>query len=326
MLPEIWSFLESEGGVLRGTARKMAAEASRTARIFHGTAAGFVFGPPGPRLLGELKPYGLPKIYLSPARPQLSPEGIAAAIAAAAVRWRPVGLLFDNLPLGAEVAARAAASLERGLVANCIEFELDGEQPVARKTVYGGRAHALYTWNTPPPYLATVDTTALEDLKAGTPIEPEVVPIAAAEAEPLTGLTGKWEMDLADLDLSEARVVIGVGRGVDGSDMEHINRLAEILRGVIGGSRIAVYKGLVGLERQIGTTGKWLDSDLYLAIGISGAPQHVMGIKEVKNIIAINISKQAPIFKYAGLGVVGDLRQVVPELVKMLEARGKGPA
>ena len=82
----------------------------------------------------------------------------------------------------------------------------------------------------------------------------------------------------------------------------------------------AVYSGLVPLERQIGTTGKWLGSEVYIAVGISGAPQHVMGIKAVKRIIAINKAREAPIFKYAKLGIVGDLYQVVPELIHQLKA------
>lgn len=81
-----------------------------------------------------------------------------------------------------------------------------------------------------------------------------------------------------------------------------------------------MYYGLVPVERQIGTTGKWLNSELYIAIGISGAAQHVMGIKEVKHTIAINISKQAPILKYAQLGVIGDLHAIVPELLALIEA------
>ena len=92
------------------------------------------------------------------------------------------------------------------------------------------------------------------------------------------------------------------------------------MKAVIGGSRIAVYSGLIPLERQIGTTGKWLNSEVYVAIGISGAPQHVMGIKEVKRIIVINKAREAPIFKYAKLGIVGDLYQVVPELIEQLKA------
>jgi electron transfer flavoprotein alpha subunit len=119
-------------------------------------------------------------------------------------------------------------------------------------------------------------------------------------------------------------VVIGVGRGVAKESMELVEALAKGVRGVVGGSRIAVYNGLVPLRRQIGTTGRWLDSEIYLAIGISGTPHHVMGIKEVKNLIAINIDRQANIFKYASLGAVADWREVTPLLTGLLEeAKGR---
>jgi electron transfer flavoprotein alpha subunit len=164
----------------------------------------------------------------------------------------------------------------------------------------------------------------LEDVKDNREIEPEIIYEEVKDEESLTRLLDKWEVGLSELDLGEARVVIGVGRGVKAPFMEAINRLAEPVKGVIGGSRIAVYAGLIPLERQIGTTGKWLNSDVYIAIGISGAPQHVMGIKEVKEIIAINTAKEAPILRYAKLGIVGDLYEVVPRLIEQLEAGIKG--
>ncbi len=94
-----------------------------------------------------------------------------------------------------------------------------------------------------------------------------------------------------------------------------------MMEAVIGGTRIAVYSGLIPLERQIGTTGKWLANELYLAIGISGAPQHAMGIKEVKTTIPTNKTREAPIFRYATLGIIGDLYEVIPSLITLLEQK-----
>jgi electron transfer flavoprotein alpha subunit len=324
MLPEIWSFIEIEDGSLHDTAHKMAAEARRTANIFNADPCAIIYGPYSPSILAALKWYGLKKVYLFQGESLLSPEVIAHSLHSAAVRLSPQFILFANTPLGAEVAARAAASLQRGLISNCIDFESEDGKPVARKMVFDGKAHAAFAWMTPPPYLATIDSSALEDVKDKNETEPEIIYEEVKEEVSLTRLLKKWKVGLSELDLSEARIVIGVGRGVKAQFMEVINRLAEPIKGVIGGSRIAVYNSLIPLERQIGTTGKWLNSDVYIAIGISGAPQHVMGIKEVKNIIVINISRQAPILKYAKLGVVGDLYEVVPNLIELLEANIKG--
>ena len=182
----------------------------------------------------------------------------------------------------------------------------------------------MCSWTAPPPYLATIDTSALENVKEKNRTEPEIIREEVKSEICLTNLSKKWEVGLTELDLSEARIVIGVGKGVRPEFMETINRLAGSIKGVIGGSRIAVYNGLIPLERQVGTTGKWLNSEVYITIGISGAPQHVMGIKEVRNIIAINVAKEAPIFRYAKLGIIGDLYEVVPELIDLIEADPKG--
>jgi len=320
MLPEVWSFLEIENGDLHDNACKMAAEARRAARIFNIAACGVIFGPCSSGALEELKWYGLHKIYLFPGEPPFSPEIIARSIHSATERLNPQFILFENNPSGSEVAARVAASLERGLISVCVEFESEDGEPLARKAVYEGKAHAVCSWAAPPPYLATIDSSALEDVKEKGRTEPEIVHEEVESGECLTGLLRKWEVGLSELDLSEARIVIGVGKGVGAEFMEAIDRLARSIKGVIGGSRIAVYNGLIPLERQVGTTGKWLNSDVYIAIGISGAPQHVMGIKEVKNIIAINLTKEAPIFRYAKLGIIGDLYEVVPELINLIEA------
>lgn len=323
-MPEVWSFIEIEDGDLHDTARKMAAESRRTASIFNADACAVIFGPFSSQILEELKWYGLKKIYVFEGEPMLSPEVIARSLHSAAVKFSPQFILFASTPLGAEVAARVAASLQKGFISNCIDFESEDGKPLARKVVYDGRAHAVFAWMTLPPYLATVDLSSLEDVKDKNKTEPEIIREEVKEKASLARLLKKWEVGLSKLDLGEARIVIGVGRGVKTQFMETINRLAEPIKGVIGGSRIAVYSGLIPLDRQIGTTGKWLNSDVYLAIGISGAPQHVMGIKEVKNIIAINTAKEAPIFRYAKLGIVGDLYEVVPKLIDRLEAAPKG--
>jgi electron transfer flavoprotein alpha subunit len=323
MVPEVWSFLESEGGRLQDAAHRMAAEARRTAGILGGCPGGIVFGQTD-EVLSGLKRYGLQKLYLFPGDPLLSPEIVARSISKAAERWHPRFILFSSTPAAAEVAARTAAQLSRGLISNCIDFEKDGERLAARKTVYNGKANAVFTWDAPPPYLATIDPSALEDVKDKGETEPEVIQAGLAEGVPLAALTGRWEINPVELELNEARVVIGVGGGVDKESMGLIERLARVVGGVIGGSRIAVYNDLIPLRRQIGTTGRWLDSRVYLAIGISGAPHHVMGIKEVKNLIAVNTDKQANIFKYATLGAVADWRQVVPLLTDLLEADAKG--
>jgi electron transfer flavoprotein alpha subunit len=317
-MPEVWSFLEIEDNNLSDIARKMASEASRTARIFTANACGIILGPASSSVSEELRWYGLQKLYQIQC-PSSSPEIIAQVLSATATKFSPQMILFADTPIEAEIAARTAANLETGLISHCVDFELEAGRPCARRIIYNGKVHSITGWSGSPPYLATVDLGSLEDVRKRTAVEPEVVNYTPPVTEPRVHLVKKWEVDLADLDMSEARIVIGVGGGVKAEFMDTVTKLSESLKGVIGGSRIAVFSGLVPVDRQIGTTGEWLNSEIYLAVGISGAAQHIMGVKEVKNIIAINISKQAPILRYSQLGIVGDLYEIVPRLISLTE-------
>ena len=321
MSREIWAFLENDGEKFHDTAYKMAAEAHRAANIFDADPCVVIFHTDNSKLPEPLKWYGLKKIYLFETKVPLSPESIGRSLHDTASLLNPQLMLFAHTPHGAEIAGRVAASLERGLITNCVDFGSEGEKPVARKPAYGGKADAHISWMTLPPYLATIDISSLEDVRVKTETEPEIIRKAVKEVVGRTRLMNEWTVDLSELDFSEASIVIGVGKGVCPEFIRTINQLADLIKGVTGGTRIAVYSGLIPLERQIGTTGKWIDSDVYMAVGISGAPQHIMGIKGAKNIIAVNRSREAPIFRYATLGIVCDLHAVIPCLIHLIEER-----
>jgi electron transfer flavoprotein alpha subunit len=218
------------------------------------------------------------------------------------------------------VGGRLASLLESGVIANCTDFEQDHGKPLARKPVYEGKADARVSWMGPPPHIATISLSALEDVTAKNKLEPEIISEDIPKIASHTRLLKQWKVGLSELDLAEAEVVIGVGKGVDAAFMGVIHKLAELVGGVIGGTRIAVHSGMIPHDRLIGTTGKWLNSKAYIALGISGAPQHVMGIKEVKETVAINVAKDAPIFNHAKTGVVGDLHEIVRSLIALIEA------
>lgn len=320
MPSEVWSYIETEHGKLGDLAGKMAAESCRTAGILGMEPCVVVIGGETmPDAIDVLKWYGLRKIYFLDAAAPPSPEIAAQHIGQLLERYPAELVLFADTSFGAEAAARLAAFTERGLVAGCTDFELEGDRKLARKPVYKGKADALVAWLGNPPHLATVQPSVLEASKQASKNEPEVVRYSAEDVRGSATPIEEWEIDLSALDLSEASVVIGVGRGVKNEFMEEVRQLALALRGVIGGTRIAVFESLVPTKNLIGTTGKWLYCDLYIALGISGAPQHVMGIKDAKETIAINLSKDAPILKYAKLGVVGDIYDIVPKVLLLLK-------
>ncbi len=322
MAREIWSFIEFDDGLLGEHACTMAFEARRTADLFHAESCGVVFAPAGHASLEALHHYGLKKLYLFNTPDSLDPEAIARVICQAASSHNPLFILFAHTPGAAEIGARVAASLQRGFVTRCIDFVSTAEKPVVRKAAFGEKFHLHMTWEAPPPYIATVEPASLEDVKAGVKNDPLVVTQDVAPGGSRSRLVRKWQVDYSLLDFSEAPVVIGVGKGVSGEGMESVRRLAELVNGVVGGTRMAVYARLIPMEKLIGTTGKWLDCDLYLALGISGAPQHVMGIHGAREIIAVNRAREAPIFRHATLGIVGDLADMVLRLIQLMERRG----
>ncbi|MBL7204122.1 MAG: electron transfer flavoprotein subunit alpha/FixB family protein [Desulfobacteraceae bacterium] len=329
MMPkEIWSFIESEDGKLHDTAPKMVSEAKRDSRLFDGVSCAVFFGPPSSiSLLKELEAYGLEKIYFIKSEDNLTPEILAENIYSLASERHPELILFPHTPTGGELGSRLGAKLKKGVISNCVDFELKGGKLTARKPIYEGKSYGYYTWRNEPPYIATINLTSLEAAEADKRIEPEIVHEKYKGLRTKASLVKRWKMPLSELEITEARLVIGVGNGLDRKEfMGVIEKLAELLEGVIGGTRVAVFQGLIPVERQIGSTGKFINADIYMPIGISGSNRHTSGIRNVKHVVPINTHKEAPIFKFAELGVVNDLYEVVPHLIeiirKELEAKG----
>lgn len=319
---EVWSYLETVEEDLHETAAQAAAEARRVARLLEGRACGVIAGTPQRRLLEDLAPFGLERIFALGRAPGPPPsvEQLGRALAAVAARRAPRLLLFAATPLGCEVAARVAARLRRGLISECVDFARDGDGLAARRSVGGGRAHATVAWCGAPPWVATVSLDALEAVRAGPGEVAEVVAEEADFGAARTELVRRWRVEPRDLDLSEARVVVGIGKPIlqRPADLAIVAEVAERLGAALGGSRVVVDGGLLPRERQVGASGKWLAADVYLACGISGSSYHMMGVKAVKHLLAVNLDRGAPIFQRAELGVVGDLFEVLPELRALL--------
>lgn len=319
MSREVWSFIETQKGKLHDTAHKMASEAKRNSRLFDGLPCGVFFGS-SISLLQELEPYGLEKIYFFQVEGNLLPEILAENICSLAFKRHPKMITFASTPVGAELGARVAAKLGKGFISNCVDFEFREGNLVARKTIFVGKASGYFTWLSEPPYIATINLDSLEALKSNGSTRPEIVYEEFKEPAHKTTFVKRWKLPLSEVDISEASVVIGVGGGVDKKEfMEVVENLAELIGGVVGGTRIAVFNGLIPVEKQIGATGKFINANVYIPIGISGSNRHTVGIKNVRHVVPINISKEAPIFKFAEIGIIGDLYKVVPLLVEHIK-------
>jgi len=154
---------------------------------------------------------------------------------------------------------------------------------------------------------------------------PEVIQVEdQVTSHPYSRVLDFIPADPATIDLTEAEIIVAGGRGVGSAEnFSLLQELADLLGGSLGGSRVAVDYGWISSNRQIGQTGKIVAPRLYIACGISGAIQHQMGIKDAQKIVAINIDRNAPIFKIADVKIIGDLREVIPAVCRQLREKGK---
>jgi electron transfer flavoprotein alpha subunit len=240
------------------------------------------------------------------------------ALLAATARSTPDAVLLPATAMGLDLAPRLAARLDVGLLTDVVEIGIADGKFVARRPVYAGKAYATATLATKPA-VVTLRPNVFPLVEAPRPVVATPLPVTLTP--PRAKLVRLERSEGAPLDVAEAAVVVSGGRGLKGP--EHfalVAALAEALGGAVGASRAVVDAGWIPHAHQVGQTGKTVAPKLYIACGISGAVQHLAGMSSSKVIVAINKDPDAPIFKHATYGVVGDLFEVVPELTRALVA------
>lgn len=264
----------------------------------------------------------------------------ASTLAAAAKDGGPALILFPTNSRSREVAGMAAMDLESGVIPDVTELKLEGESVTATRPVYAGKLLAKVTCAAQP-QLVTLRARAFGKPEADAGRSGTVTKITAV-ADDKVKVTGYADAD-ARLSLTDAGVIVSGGRGTSNrADLQPpaeitdekekeiwraqqgfklIGELAETLGAAVGASRAAVDAGYIPYSHQVGQTGKVVSPDLYIACGISGAIQHQAGMRSSKVIVAINKDAEAPIFKLARYGVVGDMYDIVPALTKALKER-----
>lgn len=243
------------------------------------------------------------------------------ALEAACRASEAVLILLPADTRGRDWAPRLAARLQAGLVTEATGWQWAGGKVVFSRTVFGGKAVAQFA-SRRPVAVATVKPGAgrAREAKAGRTgrVEPLSIAWPATAGWPEVVETAVEQS--AGPRLEEAKIIVAGGRGLGGAEnFRHLQALAEVLGAAVGASRAAVDEGWVPSTWQIGQTGKAVAPDLYLAVGISGASQHLVGCSRSRTIVAINKDPEAPIFEHARLGVVGDYREVLPPLTDALK-------
>ncbi|HTM01538.1 MAG TPA: electron transfer flavoprotein subunit alpha/FixB family protein [Candidatus Omnitrophota bacterium] len=310
---------ETKGGAVRKIALEMLAEARRLAGEAGGTVGAVVIGPAAAGEAERLAQHGADRVVhvTGPALETYAPEAYAEAVKLAVASLSPEVLLFGATGQGRDLSARAAARLGAGLASDCVGFEWKDGGLVARRPVFAGKAFARVAFGAARPCVASVRPNTFQPAAADAARSAAVETIALGDVRVRARVVSFEATEGGVADLTEANIIVSGGRAMGGPEnFELLRKLCKVLGATLGASRAAVDAGWIDHSYQVGQTGKVVNPTLYFAVGISGAIQHLAGMSSARTIVAINKDKEAPIFKVATYGVVGDLYQIVPALTE----------
>lgn len=251
---------------------------------------------------------------------EYTPDGWLAALQQVYLEQKPDAVLFGHTAIGRDLAPRFAMRNGAGMVSDAVEVKAEGGTVVFTRPIYAGKAFAtqvikdgLIVASLRPNNVAALAT---DPGRSGA-----VTEVAAAPVDLRTVVKEVARQAATGVDLTSAKIVVSGGRGVKSAEgFKPLYELAEVLGAAVGASRAAADAGYCDYALQVGQTGKIVTPDLYIACGISGAIQHLAGMSASKVIVAINKDPEAPIFKVADYGIVGDLFEVVPLLTREFKA------
>jgi len=311
-------FMEIRDGKIKKSSLEALSEAKRRAGELGVEAAAVLVGgavgslAPGAFALGAAKVFVVENGSLA----DYSSQAYALALAEFVGQAKPAALFFAATAMGRDLAPRVAARLGAGLASDCVKIAVKAGALEFTRPIYAGKAFLSLTLKSTPK-LATLRPNMFP-LGEAVPGAGAVVKldVAIPDGAVKGRVSGIIKEDSAEVDVAEADVVVSGGRGLKGPENFALLRdLAAVFpRAAVGASRSAVDSGWIGHPHQVGQTGKTVSPDLYVAVGISGAIQHLAGMSSSKVIVAVNKDAEAPIFKVADYGIVGDLFEVVPRL------------
>jgi electron transfer flavoprotein alpha subunit len=292
----------------------------KTAFELLGKAASLGLGPVSAVVVGDADVAGLPaaKVYKVASSGGYNTGAFVSALQSAIQAANPAVLLAAASQVTRDAFPRLAARLGAGLAVECTDLRADGGQVVGRRPVYAGKALVDVRVKSP---LAIFTTRPNSFPVTATGGSPEVVALGDAGGADAVTVTETLKPATAAVDLTEAERIVSGGRSLKSKEQFDavIRPLAAAAHATVGASRAAVDAGYAGHSEQVGQTGKVVNPTLYIALGISGAIQHLAGMRTSRVIVAVNKDPEAPIFQYATYGIVGDLFEVAPALAKEFE-------
>ena len=320
-------FVEHRKGVLNKTSFEAVAAAQQLGASLGQTVSAVVLGTDA-SLAGEVAAYKLDKV-VSVENPKLSaytPDGYADAMERAVRALDPQFVLLPHTYLVRDFAPKLAARFDKDLISDCVRATVADGAVVFSRRIFQGKIDADVVANGEPPVFATFQSGAYRADQAErgggggggdtSPIESLQVEVGEVRMQP----EEPFQEVKQAVDLTKAETIIAIGRGIKGQ--EHIalaQQLADALGGEIAASRPICDAGWLPIDRQIGSSGQTVAPKLYIALGISGAIQHLVGMKNASTIVAVNKDPEAPIFDIADYGIVGDLFEVIPVLTEEIK-------
>ncbi|MFP4513627.1 MAG: electron transfer flavoprotein subunit alpha/FixB family protein [Acidimicrobiales bacterium] len=320
-LSKIWVYAQADEGKVSTITLELLAKARELAD----TVEAVYGGADADAVAGELGEHGATAVHTTgDLGGSLPGVPVSSAIAAAVESGNgPDALLIGTNYDGRDVAGRLSAKLDVPVVTNVVDLELDGDDLVGTEPIFGGTTNVkTKATNDGLKILLVRPKSFVAEPSGGGAASVSELPVPDTGATGTARITNRYVEEASGPKLDEAAIVVSGGRGLgDAEKFQMIEDLAKLLKAAPGASRAIVDAGWVPFSYQVGQTGKVVKPSVYIAAGISGATQHMVGMKGSKNIIAINKDPEAPIHGIADLGIVGDVHKVLPKLIEALQNR-----
>ncbi|MBT2660439.1 electron transfer flavoprotein subunit alpha/FixB family protein [Bacillus sp. ISL-45] len=326
----VWVFIEVNDGKIEGVSLELLGAGRKLADKLEVPLAGVMLGEGVMPLANEVIYAGADQVYVvdHPVLKDYRTESYMKGVCILAEKYKPEIFLYGATPNGKDLASAVATDLSTGLTADTTMLDVDVEKRLleASRPAFGGNIMATILCKNHRPQMATVRPKVMKALELDEDRKGVIIEeVLELREEDMRTKVLKIVKDVTKkASLAEAHVIVAGGKGLgDIQGFQLIHELAEVIGASVGGTRDVVEAGWLKHEQQIGQTGETVTPKIYFAIGISGAIQHVEGMKNSELIIAINKDPNAPIFDVATYGIVGDAMEIVPKLIKQFKELSK---
>jgi electron transfer flavoprotein alpha subunit len=325
MSESVLVFAEHQAGKLSRPTWEAVAAGQHLAQQLGGTASAVLLGHQIAPLASELAALDLHEVLCvdSPSLGDYTPDGYTDALREVVQQQKPRFVAFSHTYLVRDFAPKLATSLQQALVSDCLGYRSEGDRLIFVRQVFQGKFLADVEFAGEPPHFVSFQAAAFREdsVRRGTaPAKITSLSITLSADRVRTRPGERFRGAKQAVDLTQSEIIVAVGRGIKAPEnLDLAKRLAEALGAEIGASRPICDSGWLPMDRQVGSSGQTVAPKLYIALGISGAIQHMVGMKGSKTIVAINKDKEAPIFEAATYGIVGDLFEIVPALTEEIQ-------